>query len=179
MTARAPLLCSIELTASGRWKTSCPQGPWTLQCRAHGVGIEPNLPRRAEGAQRPGVQGPGRWEAPQEAPTRSLLPHSGNPPGTATGSLSFTLRGLTLCPPFPGRREEVSLLGRRAPLSASWSWTVSFLWGWQGGQVLCSIFHAVLPLVKNPPAMRETWVQSLGWEDPLEKAQATHSSILA
>ena len=30
-------------------------------------------------------------------------------------------------------------------------------------------------LVKNPPAMRETWVQSLGWEDPLEKGRATHS----
>ena len=34
-------------------------------------------------------------------------------------------------------------------------------------------------LVKNPPAMRETWVRSLGWEDPLEKGKATHSSILA
>ena len=34
-------------------------------------------------------------------------------------------------------------------------------------------------LVKNPPAMRETWVQSLGWEDPLEKGKATHSCILA
>ena len=34
-------------------------------------------------------------------------------------------------------------------------------------------------LVKNPPAMRETWVRSLGWEDPLEKGMATHSSILA
>ena len=33
--------------------------------------------------------------------------------------------------------------------------------------------------VKNPPAMQETWVQSLGWEDPLEKGKATHSSILA
>ena len=33
--------------------------------------------------------------------------------------------------------------------------------------------------VKNLPAMRETWVQSLGWEDPLEKGKATHSSILA
>ena len=30
-------------------------------------------------------------------------------------------------------------------------------------------------LVKNLPAMRETWVQSLGWEDPLEKGKATHS----
>ena len=34
-------------------------------------------------------------------------------------------------------------------------------------------------LVKNPPAMWETWVRSLGWEDPLEKEKATHSSILA
>ena len=36
-------------------------------------------------------------------------------------------------------------------------------------------------LVKNPPAMQETWVQSLGWEDTLEKGKATptHSSILA
>ena len=34
-------------------------------------------------------------------------------------------------------------------------------------------------LVKNPPAMRETWVWSLGWEDPLKKGKATHSSILA
>ena len=36
----------------------------------------------------------------------------------------------------------------------------------------------VAQLVKNPPAMRETWVGSLGWEDPLEKGKATHSSIL-
>ena len=33
--------------------------------------------------------------------------------------------------------------------------------------------------VKNPPAMQETGVRSLGWEDPLEKEMATHSSILA
>ena len=32
---------------------------------------------------------------------------------------------------------------------------------------------------KNPPAMWETWVPSLGWEDPLEKGKAAHSSILA
>ena len=36
----------------------------------------------------------------------------------------------------------------------------------------------VAQLVKNPPATRETWVQSLGWEDPLEMGKATHSSIL-
>ena len=34
-------------------------------------------------------------------------------------------------------------------------------------------------MVKNLPAMQETWVQSLGWEDPLEKGMATHSNILA
>ena len=34
-------------------------------------------------------------------------------------------------------------------------------------------------MVKNPPAMQETWVQSLSWEDPLEEGMATHSSILA
>ena len=37
----------------------------------------------------------------------------------------------------------------------------------------------VAQLVKNPPAMQETWVQSLDWEDPLDKGKATHSSILA
>ena len=37
----------------------------------------------------------------------------------------------------------------------------------------------VAQLVKNPPAMWGTWVQSLGWEDPLEKGKATRCSILA
>ena len=37
----------------------------------------------------------------------------------------------------------------------------------------------VAQLVKNPPAMHETWVRSLGWEDLLEKGKATHSNILA
>ena len=37
----------------------------------------------------------------------------------------------------------------------------------------------VAQLVKNPPAVRETWVWSLGWEDPLEKGMAIHSSVLA
>ena len=37
----------------------------------------------------------------------------------------------------------------------------------------------VAQMVKTLPAMQETWVQSLGWEDPLEKEMAAHSSILA
>ena len=42
-----------------------------------------------------------------------------------------------------------------------------------------SLASLEVQLVKNPPPMRETWVRSLGWEDPLEKGKATHSSILA
>ena len=48
----------------------------------------------------------------------------------------------------------------------------------QGTSLLFSAF-LVVQMVKNPPAMWETWVQSLGWGDPLEKGKATHSSILA
>ena len=45
---------------------------------------------------------------------------------------------------------------------------------------LVVLFRAslVAQMIKNPPAMQETWVQSLDWEDPLEKGMATHSSIL-
>ena len=40
-------------------------------------------------------------------------------------------------------------------------------------------FSLVAQVVKNLPAMQETWVRSLGWEDPLEKGKATDSGILA
>ena len=43
----------------------------------------------------------------------------------------------------------------------------------------CSWASLVAQVVKNPPAMQETWVRSLGWEDPLEKGKTTHSNILA
>ena len=48
-----------------------------------------------------------------------------------------------------------------------------------GYQLQYSCASIVAQLVKNPPAMSETWHQSLCWEDPLEKGKATHSSILA
>ena len=48
-----------------------------------------------------------------------------------------------------------------------------------GYQLQYSWASLVPQLVKNPPAVWETWFQSLGWEDPLEKGNATHSSILA
>ena len=41
-----------------------------------------------------------------------------------------------------------------------------------------SLASLVAQMVKNPLAVRETWIQSLGWEDPLEEGMATHSSIL-
>ena len=44
---------------------------------------------------------------------------------------------------------------------------------------ICARTSLVAQMVKNLPAMRETWVQSLDWEDPLEEGMATHSSILA
>ena len=50
---------------------------------------------------------------------------------------------------------------------------------WIGYPLQYSWAFLVAQLVKNPPAMWETWVQSLGWEDPVEGGKATHSSILA
>ena len=46
------------------------------------------------------------------------------------------------------------------------------------GWMICYVC-VVAETVKNLPAMWETWVQSLGWEDPLEDSMATHSSIIA
>ena len=53
-----------------------------------------------------------------------------------------------------------------------------------GKPILCTSLpnswgFLVVQTVKNPPAMQQTWVRSLGWEDPLETKMATHSSILA
>ena len=48
-----------------------------------------------------------------------------------------------------------------------------------GYRIQYSWASLVAEVVKNPPAMWETWVQSLGWEDPREKGKATHCSILA
>ena len=49
----------------------------------------------------------------------------------------------------------------------------------EGNPVICNNFSLVAQLVKKLPAVQETFVWSLGWEDPLEKGMATHSSILA
>ena len=44
---------------------------------------------------------------------------------------------------------------------------------------LTDCFSVVALMINNPPAMRETWVRSLGWEDPLEEGMAAYSSTLA
>ena len=62
---------------------------------------------------------------------------------------------------------------------------VCVYWRWQDGEYygeeLDRKYRAsiVAQLVKSPPAMLETWVRSLGWEDSLEKGKAIHSSVLA
>ena len=61
----------------------------------------------------------------------------------------------------------VQFLGQEDPLEKGQLSTPVFM-GFPDGSV-----------VKNPPAVWETWVRSLGWEDPLEKGMATHCSILA
>ena len=78
---------------------------------------------------------------------------------------------------FPG-----SSAGKESTCSAGDSGSIPGL-GRPAGEVIgdplqYSWASLVAHLVKNPPAMQETWVRSLGWEDPLEKGMATCSSIL-
>ena len=62
----------------------------------------------------------------------------------------------------------VQFLGQEYPVEKGIGYPFQYSWA-----------SLVAQLVKNLPVMRETWGQSLGWEDPLEKGTATHSSILA
>ena len=68
---------------------------------------------------------------------------------------------------------DTTFLGAWIPKSNCWQvWfplrSLSYAWA-----------SLVAQLVKNLPSVQETWVQSLGWEDPLKKATTTHSNILA
>ena len=64
---------------------------------------------------------------------------------------------------------------------STYTFSKEFSWNVRRGPIRDLTFWAslVAQLLKNLPAMWETWVRSLGWEDPLEKGKATHSSILA
>ena len=87
----------------------------------------------------------------------------------------------TLCDPIDGshqappslgfsRQEHWSGLQCRRPWLNSWVGKIP----WRRDRLT----SLVAQLVKNPPSIKETWVRSLGWKDPLEKGMATHSSIL-
>ena len=65
-----------------------------------------------------------------------------------------------------GDSSSISGLGK--PSGEGISYSLQYSWAF-----------LVVRMIKNPCAMRKTWVRSLGWEDPLEKGTATHSSILA
>ena len=64
--------------------------------------------------------------------------------------------------------DPVWFLGREDPPVKGIGYPLQYSWA-----------SLVAQTVKNPPAMWETWVRLLGWEDPLEEGMATHSSILA
>ena len=69
------------------------------------------------------------------------------------------------------------------PQSESDDWLKVVEWRWWNFKILSSFIRwgasLVAQTVKDLPAIQETWVQSLAWDDPLEKGKATHSSILA
>ena len=72
---------------------------------------------------------------------------------------------------FHGPKGIPGICVKHLLLSKICIWNMSYIW-----HIWASLMAQV---VKNPPAMQETWVQSLGWEDHLAKGKATHSSILA
>ena len=75
---------------------------------------------------------------------------------------------------FPAVEFYDPLFVRFLPSLLSWrAKSINHKAGWELQSSL------VTQMVKNPPAILETWVRTLGWEDPLEKGKATHSRILA
>ena len=135
------------------------------------------------------LQPPDSWERPAPGDQRPCRLISAGPPRLQESlveinlvkaisvklccSAGFALTGCwNLTWSQSGRMAPVALLTiiRRAP---KWSYSEdSFLLTWIA--LLCA--PLVAQLLKNLP-MWETWLQSLGWEDPLEKGKATHSSI--
>ena len=71
-----------------------------------------------------------------------------------------------------------SILARRVPGRGVWRAQSGTQLKWFSMHTCTCWASPMAQLVKNPPAMQETWVQTLGWEDPLEKQKATHSYIL-
>ena len=87
--------------------------------------------------------------------SKSFLPQSSPQIWLNTGP-NLTVRDQKLCPQLPGKPDTCK--------------------GWAAAEMGSSL---VAQRLKRLPAMQETWVRSLGWEDPLEKEMAPHSSTLA
>ena len=103
--------------------------------------------------------------------------------GADKGAVGWLLRSPSL-EPFQLIAQSCLLL--LAKVSTYASRTMQRKGAWRKGNLLALKFHftslwasLVVQMVQNPPAMQETWVWSLDWEDPLEKGMVTHSSILA
>ena len=98
--------------------------------------------------------------------------------GIFIGSVSMNMRYITPFMGFPGASagkgsickagDTGSMPGLGRSAGEGTGYPLQYSWGF-----------LVAQLVKNLPAMQETWVQSLSWEDPLEKGKGTHSIILA
>ena len=108
------------------------------------------------------------------------------PLSSAAARLNNSLNNSYCFQKTPGKRGFVGFPGSSAGKeSACNTGDPGSIPGWGGspgegiGYPLHSWPSLVAQLVKNLPAMQETWVWSLGWKDPLEKGMATHSSILA
>ena len=123
----------------------------------------------------PGNQNPGYFREPEDQPPPCFLPSS---------SLRSWLRKLATSP-----QQWKLVLSFDLGRGIAWpliSWCQESGEGWRIHQGKEPIFteqflwtSLVTQMVKCLPAMQETWVQSLGWQDPQEKGTATHSSILA
>ena len=101
----------------------------------------------------------------------------------STGKYHFLLLFLLLQLPFLTDRLPCSSVGKESSCHAREPGLIPQS-GRSSGEGLGYLLQyswasLVAQLIKNPPAMRETWVQSLGGEDPLEKGKATHSSVVA
>ena len=90
---------------------------------------------------------------------------------------------ICLCPLISNTRSEISeILQMCVPRLPNLNVFSNNLWvhmNWISHSIFSFWASLVAQMVNNPPAMLETWVQSLSWEDPLEEGMATHSSILA
>ena len=110
-------------------------------------------------------------------PGRLLCPWDS--PGKNTGGGCHALfQGI-----FPAQELKLSLLPSNTVSLAGRFFTTSAIGKAQKYHYYTLSQHSraslVAQLVRNLPVMWETWIQSLGWDDPLEKGKATHSSILA